>query len=125
MPKILLIDRDISQGNSIATAIRKSPLEVAVVHSVEEAAAIVRREPFDLIFLDVVAEKEPLAAVQTVRAAADAAMQKRAPLVVVAKSFSESAFLLDTAAVDVLLEIPVHNDQLYRIIEQFVGCKLK
>ena len=47
MPKILLIDRDISQGNSIAAAIRKSPLEVAVVHSVEEAAAIVRllRDP--------------------------------------------------------------------------------
>jgi DNA-binding NtrC family response regulator len=125
MPKILLIDRDISQGNSIANAIRKSPLEVAVVHSVEEAAAIVRREPFDLIFLDVVAEKEPLTAVRTVREAADAAMRKRAPLVVVAKSFSESAFLLDTAAVDVLLEIPVHNDQLYQIIEQFVGCKLK
>ena len=125
MPKILLIERDISQGNSIATAIRKNPLEVAVVHSVEEAAAIVRREPFDLIFLDVVAEKDPQAAVQTVREAADAAMHKRAPLVVVAKSFSESAFLLDTAAVDVLLEIPVHNDQLYQIIEQFVGCKLK
>ena len=125
MPKILLIDRDISQGNSLANAIRISPLEVAVVHSVEEAAAIVRREPFDLVFLDVVAEKDPLAAVQTVRQAADAAMQKRVPLVVVAKSFSESAFLLDTAAVDVLLEIPVHTDQLYQIIEQFVGCKLK
>ena len=125
MPKILLIDRDISQGNSIAAAIRKSPLEVTVVHSVAEAAAIVRREPFDLVFLDVVAEKDPQAAVKAVREAADAAMQKRAPLVVVAKSFSESAFLLDTAAVDVLLEIPVHNDQLYQIIEQFVGCKLK
>ena len=66
MPKILLIDRDISQGDSIASAIRKSPLEVAVVHSVEEAAAIVRREAFDLVFLDVVAEKDPQAAVQTV-----------------------------------------------------------
>ena len=59
-----------------------------------------------------------------VRQAADAAFQKRVPLVVVTKSFSESSFLLDTAGVDVLVEVPVHTEQLFQIIEQFVGCKL-
>ena len=124
MPKILVIDRDISQGNSLADSIRKSPLEISVVHSVEEALAIFHREPFDLLFLDVAPEKDPLAAVQSVRQAADAVFQKRVPLVVVAKSFSESSFLLDTAGVDVLVEVPVHTEQLFQIIEQFVGCKL-
>jgi CheY-like chemotaxis protein len=122
MPKILLVDRNVSQGNAVADSIRSQLKEIAFVHSVEEAVAIFKRETFDLALLDVSSEADPLAAVQRIRKSAAAASEKRMPLVVITKSFSESSFLLDSGDVDVLLEYPAHVEQLGQVVEQFVGC---
>lgn len=122
MSKTLLIDRNISQGNLLADAIRSRSYEVDVVHSVAEAEAILKREPFNLIVLDVSFEADAGQAVANVRKDAAAASEKRLPLVVVTKSFSESSFLLDSGEVDVLLEYPAHVEQLQQVVEQFVGC---
>ncbi|WP_075352926.1 response regulator [Desulfovibrio sp. DV] len=125
MSKVLLIDRDVSQGNMIADILKTSSQEIVFVHSVDEAIAIFHREQFDLIFLDVAPEKNALAAVQGVIKGVEDILKKRVPFIVLAKSFSESASLLDTTGVDVLLEIPAHSEQLKPIVEQFVGCKIK
>ena len=122
MAKVLLVDRNISQGNILADSIKGPGKEVAVVHSVEEAVAIFKRETFDLVLLDVSSETDPAAAVRHVRESAATVSEKRIPLVVVTKSFSDSSFLLDSGEVDVLLECPAHVTQLQQVVEQFVGC---
>lgn len=122
MPKILLVDRNVSQGTVLADSVKGHLREVAFVHSVEEAVAIFKREMFDLALLDVSAEADALAAVQQIRKSAAAVSEKRMPLVVITKSFSESSFLLDSGEVDVLLEYPAHLEQLAQVVEQFVGC---
>ena len=106
----------------MADTIKSHSHEIVTVHSIEEAAAIFRREKFDLIFLDIVPEKDALASVNHVRKSAEEVSEKRIPLIVVTKSFSESSFLLDSGDVDVLLEIPAHSEQLNQVVEQFVGC---
>ena len=122
MAKVLLVDRNVSQGNMLADPIKSHATQVAFVHSVEEAVAIFKRETFDLVILDVSFEADAAAAVQRIRQSAAAAAEKRIPLVVVTKSFSESSPLLDSGEVDVLLEYPAHLEQLQQVVEQFVGC---
>ena len=125
MAKVLLIDKDISQGNILADAIRHSSREIIVVHSVQEAVSLFKREPIDLILLDVVPEEDAAASVASVRKGVDEVLKRKAPLIVLAKSFSESSYLLERADVDVLLEVAAHADQLNQIVEQFVGCTVK
>ncbi len=122
MPKVLLVDHNIAQGNILANTMRSRSYEVDIVHSVAEAEAIFKREPFDLVVLDVMPEADAKAAVQHIRKSAAAASEKRMPLIVVTKSFSESSFLLDSGEVDVLLEFQAHAEQLNQVVEQFVGC---
>lgn len=123
MAKIMLIDKDISQGNLLADMLKQSPHEVIFVRSVEEAVGIFKREPIDLIVLDIVPETDAAATVDGIRQGVEAVLQRKVPLVVLAKSFSESSYLLDRADVDVLLEVSAHSTQLNQIVEQFVGCK--
>lgn len=122
MSKTLLVAKNVAQGNILADTIKGQAYEVDVVHSVDEAAAIFKREPFDAIVLDVSFEADAKAAVMRVRESAAAASEKRTPLIVVTKSFGESSFLLDSGEVDVLLEYPAHVEQLRQVVEQFVGC---
>ncbi|EFL52463.1 response regulator receiver protein [Solidesulfovibrio fructosivorans JJ]] len=122
MSKTLLIDRNIAQGTILADTIKGQAYEVDVVHSVEEAEAIFKRETFDAVVLDVSFEAEAKDAVKRVRESAAAASEKRTPLIVVTKNFGESSFLLDSGEVDVLLEYPAHVEQLRQVVEQFVGC---
>lgn len=122
MAKVLLIDKNVSQGNMLSDSIKGPSAEVVFVHSVEEAVAIFKRETFDLVILDSSFETDAAAAVKSVRKSCEAASEKRIPLVVVAESFSDSSFLLDSGEVDVLLEYPAHLEQLKQVVEQFVGC---
>jgi len=125
MAKVLLIDKNISQGNLLADAIRHSSREIIVVHSVQEAVSLFKREPIDLILLDIVSEADAAATVEGVRKGVEDVLKRKVPLIVLAKSFSESAYLLERADVDVLLEVGAHADQLNQIVEQFVGCAVK
>ncbi|MYL82803.1 response regulator [Desulfovibrio aerotolerans] len=122
MKKVLLIDKDISQGNILADAIRHSSREIIIVHSVQEAVSLFKREPIDLILLDIVPEADAAATVEGVRKGVEDVLKRKVPLIVLAKSFSESAYLLERADVDVLLEVSAHADQLNQIVEQFIGC---
>lgn len=125
MAKVMLVDKDMSQGNMLADMIKQTHHEVVLVHSVAEADGIFKREPIDLVVLDIVPEADAALAVAGIREGIDAVLQRKIPLVVVAKSFSESAFLLERGDVDVLVEVPTHADQLKQIVEQYVGCKVK
>lgn len=122
MARILLIAHSISQGRTMADAIQNRSTEIAIVHSVEEAESLSKREPFGLIVLDATGEADAMASVRRIRQTANATAEKRIPLVVFAKSFSESSALLDSGEVDVLLEFPAHLEMIKQVVEQFVGC---